>query len=66
MDIAQGDMESCTPHAEARGLDVVPFTIEKFRKNGDEETAIVLESMIYPEEVSAAVSVCVLGGGKEV
>ncbi|XP_078438865.1 3-oxoacyl-acyl-carrier synthase-like protein (Protein of unknown function DUF455) [Wolffia australiana] len=37
---------------EARGLDVLPTTISKFRKNGDERTAELLESVVYPEEIS--------------
>ena len=42
-------VESCVH--EARGLDVLPSTITKFRMNGDEETALLLEEIIYPEEV---------------
>jgi uncharacterized ferritin-like protein (DUF455 family) len=37
---------------EARGLDVLPATIAKFRKNGDEASAALLEETIYPEEVT--------------
>ncbi|KAK9820099.1 hypothetical protein WJX72_006117 [[Myrmecia] bisecta] len=37
---------------EARGLDVLPQTIHRFRSNEDEETASLLETVIYPEEVS--------------
>lgn len=37
---------------EARGLDVLPMTIGKFRKNGDEASAELLELVIYPEEVT--------------
>lgn len=37
---------------EARGLDVLPGTIRKLRNGGDEQSAAVLESVIYPEEVS--------------
>jgi len=37
---------------EARGLDVIPNTIRKFRENGDEESAMLLETIIYPEEIS--------------
>lgn len=37
---------------EARGLDVLPTTVSRFRKGGDEETAALLESIIYPEEVT--------------
>ena len=36
---------------EARGLDVLPSTIRKLRDGGDEESASILESVIYPEEV---------------
>lgn len=42
-------VESCVH--EARGLDVLPNTINKFRTGGDEETAKLLEDVIYPEEV---------------
>ncbi|CAI5458576.1 unnamed protein product [Closterium sp. Yama58-4] len=37
---------------EARGLDVVPQTIERFRAGGDSETAELLEQVVYPEEVT--------------
>jgi uncharacterized ferritin-like protein (DUF455 family) len=37
---------------EARGLDVLPGTIAKFRDNGDERSATLLESTVYPEEVT--------------
>ena len=37
---------------EARGLDVLPATIQKFRRNGDEQSAQLLEGTIYPEEVT--------------
>ncbi|GFH18550.1 uncharacterized protein HaLaN_15374 [Haematococcus lacustris] len=37
---------------EARGLDRLPATIDNFRRNGDEETAVLLEAVIYPEEVT--------------
>mmetsp|Transcript_11710 Transcript_11710/g.33060 ORF Transcript_11710/g.33060 Transcript_11710/m.33060 type:complete len:313 (-) Transcript_11710:290-1228(-) len=37
---------------EARGLDVLPCTIQKFKKAGDVETANLLEGVIMPEEVS--------------
>ncbi|KAH6784122.1 3-oxoacyl-acyl-carrier synthase-like protein of unknown function [Perilla frutescens var. hirtella] len=37
---------------EARGLDVVPTTISRFRKGGDEETAELLETVVYPEEIT--------------
>eukprot|EP00798_Chlamydomonas_sp_ICE-L_P016832 gene16832-23113_t len=42
-------VEHCTH--EARGLDVLPMTIDKFRKNKDLETATLLETTVYPEEV---------------
>jgi len=37
---------------EARGLDVLPSTIAKFRKHGDDESADILEHTIYGEEIS--------------
>lgn len=37
---------------EARGLDVLPTTISRFRSGGDEETANLLEKVIYPEEIT--------------
>ncbi|GAQ77568.1 hypothetical protein KFL_000010170 [Klebsormidium nitens] len=37
---------------EARGLDVVPQTIARFRSGGDPETADLLEKTIYPEEIT--------------
>ncbi|KAL6878327.1 hypothetical protein ACP4OV_012497 [Aristida adscensionis] len=37
---------------EARGLDVLPTTISRFRAGGDEETAQLLEDVIYPEEIT--------------
>ncbi|XP_062091903.1 uncharacterized protein LOC133797839 isoform X2 [Humulus lupulus] len=37
---------------EARGLDVLPTTISRFRNGGDNETADLLESVVYPEEVT--------------
>ncbi|CAM6050160.1 unnamed protein product [Sphagnum compactum] len=37
---------------EARGLDVLPTTISRFRKGGDDLTADLLESVIYPEEIT--------------
>ncbi|KAM6584297.1 hypothetical protein CsatB_011299 [Cannabis sativa] len=37
---------------EARGLDVLPTTINRFRNGGDNETADLLESVVYPEEVT--------------
>lgn len=37
---------------EARGLDVLPATIKKFRNNGDEASADLLEKTIYPEEIT--------------
>ena len=36
---------------EARGLDVMPNTINKFRENGDEASALLLENVVYPEEI---------------
>uniref|UniRef100_A0A0E0KE02 DUF455 domain-containing protein n=1 Tax=Oryza punctata TaxID=4537 RepID=A0A0E0KE02_ORYPU len=37
---------------EARGLDVLPTTISRFRAGGDEQTAKLLEDVIYPEEIT--------------
>ncbi|XP_051119940.1 uncharacterized protein LOC127243809 [Andrographis paniculata] len=37
---------------EARGLDVLPTTISRFRKGGDNKTADLLEKVIYPEEIT--------------
>jgi uncharacterized ferritin-like protein (DUF455 family) len=37
---------------EARGLDVLPATIGKFRNGGDDASADLLEHVIYPEEVT--------------
>ncbi|XP_050212296.1 uncharacterized protein LOC126662372 [Mercurialis annua] len=37
---------------EARGLDVMPTTISRFRNGGDSETADLLERVVYPEEVT--------------
>ena len=41
---------------EARGLDVLPTTIDKFRRHGDEETARLLERVVYPEEITHCAS----------
>lgn len=43
-------VEHCTH--EARGLDVLPQTISRFRAGGDEESADLLERVIYKEEIS--------------
>ncbi|KAK4431080.1 hypothetical protein Salat_0870000 [Sesamum alatum] len=37
---------------EARGLDVLPTTISRFRKGGDDKTAELLEKVVYPEEIT--------------
>lgn len=37
---------------QARGLDVLPTTISRFRKGGDDQTADLLEKVVYPEEIS--------------
>lgn len=37
---------------QARGLDVLPTTISRFRKGGDSPTADLLETVIYPEEIT--------------
>jgi uncharacterized ferritin-like protein (DUF455 family) len=43
-------VEHCTH--EARGLDVLPQTISRFRAGGDKESADLLECVIYKEEIS--------------
>lgn len=43
-------VEHCTH--EARGLDVLPSTIARFRNAGDHETADILENVVYPEEIT--------------
>ncbi|XP_071734618.1 uncharacterized protein [Rutidosis leptorrhynchoides] len=37
---------------EARGLDVLPTTISRFRNGGDDQTAELLEKVVYPEEIT--------------
>jgi uncharacterized ferritin-like protein (DUF455 family) len=37
---------------QARGLDVLPTTISRFRNGGDSETADLLETVVYPEEIT--------------
>ncbi|KAF6150396.1 hypothetical protein GIB67_034095 [Kingdonia uniflora] len=37
---------------EARGLDVLPTTISRFRNGGDDQTADLLETVVYPEEIT--------------
>lgn len=37
---------------EARGLDVLPSTVQKFRGNGDAESAALLEDVIYAVRVA--------------
>ncbi|XP_057470916.1 uncharacterized protein LOC130759738 isoform X2 [Actinidia eriantha] len=37
---------------EARGLDVLPTTISRFRNGGDTQTADLLEKVVYPEEIN--------------
>ncbi|OIV96815.1 hypothetical protein TanjilG_08676 [Lupinus angustifolius] len=37
---------------EARGLDVLPTTISRFRNGGDNTTADLLERVVYPEEIT--------------
>lgn len=37
---------------QARGLDVLPTTISRFRSGGDNQTADLLENVIYPEEMT--------------
>ncbi|KAG4127274.1 hypothetical protein ERO13_D10G207500v2 [Gossypium hirsutum] len=36
----------------ARGLDVLPTTISRFRNGGDDDTADLLERVVYPEEIT--------------
>ena len=48
-------IEHCTH--EARGLDVMPATIHKFRVNGDEATAKLLEDTIY--KVCGSLDCCI-------
>ncbi|VAI61476.1 unnamed protein product [Triticum turgidum subsp. durum] len=44
--------DKCPFGTQARGLDVLPTTISRFRAGGDEETAKLLEDIIYPEEIT--------------
>lgn len=37
---------------QARGLDVLPTTISRFRSGGDDKTADLLENVVYPEEIT--------------
>jgi len=37
---------------EARGLDVTPFTIQKFKKAREDKTAMLLEKEILPDEIT--------------
>lgn len=37
---------------EARGLDVLPSIVSRFRNGGDEDTAKLLETVVYPEEIT--------------
>lgn len=37
---------------QARGLDVLPTTISRFRNGGDNDTADLLEKVVYPEEIT--------------
>lgn len=37
---------------QARGLDVLPTTISRFRNGGDNATADLLKSVVYPEEIT--------------
>lgn len=39
-------------YSQARGLDVLPTTISRFQKGGDDKTAELLEKVVYPEEIS--------------
>eukprot|EP00889_Picochlorum_renovo_P001739 jgi/Picre1/28769/NNA_004168.t1 len=42
-------VESCVH--EARGLDILPQTIARFRNGGDEESAALLEKVVYPRRL---------------
>ena len=37
---------------QARGLDVLPTTISRFHNGGDDDTADLLEMVVYPEEIT--------------
>ncbi|KAF9597054.1 hypothetical protein IFM89_015245 [Coptis chinensis] len=37
---------------EARGLDVLPTTISRLRNGGDDRSADLLETVVYPEEIT--------------
>lgn len=37
---------------QARGLDVMPTTISRFQNGGDDQTADLLEKVVYPEEIT--------------
>lgn len=37
---------------EARGLDVLPTIMSRFRKGGDDGSADLLETVVYPEEIT--------------
>ncbi|XXG88252.1 hypothetical protein AAC387_Pa12g0487 [Persea americana] len=37
---------------QARGLDVLPTAISRFRSGGDNRTAELLETVVYPEEIT--------------
>jgi uncharacterized ferritin-like protein (DUF455 family) len=43
-------VESCLH--EARGLDVLPLTVSRFRAGGDSPTADLLESVVFGEEIA--------------
>lgn len=37
---------------QARGLDVLPTTISRLRNGGDDRSADLLETVVYPEEIT--------------
>lgn len=39
-------------NSQARGLDVLPTTISRFHKGGDDKTTELLEKVVYPEEIT--------------
>jgi len=41
---------------EARGLDILPQTLSKFRTHGDGASVAVLETLIYPQEITHCAS----------
>ncbi|KAE8671848.1 dihydrolipoyllysine-residue acetyltransferase component 1 of pyruvate dehydrogenase complex [Hibiscus syriacus] len=51
--ITNAHIEDCIMKiVQARGLDVLPTTISRFRNGGDNDTADLLERVVYPEEIT--------------